>query len=93
MASLLGTPPAQAAVAAFLPGGGDHRSADAGCQIGGCAVPRRAHGAEDDGAVRPAAKEGDKEYRRADFDLTYTYLTDNSISYIHLRQYIKGEGC
>ena len=43
---------------------------DAGRAAGGRAIPRRACGAANDGALRPAAEEGDAEYRRADFDLT-----------------------
>ena len=35
----------------------------------GCAIPGRARGAANDRALRPAAEEGDAEYRRADFDL------------------------
>ena len=40
-----------------------------GIAAGGRAVPGRARGAANDRALRPAAEEGDAEYRRADFDL------------------------
>ena len=39
---------AVAAVAAFVPGDGDHRPADAGGAAGGCAIPGRARGAAND---------------------------------------------
>ena len=61
---------AVAAVAAFVPGDGDHRPADAGRAAGGRAIPGRARGAANDRALRPAAEEGDAEHRRADFDLS-----------------------
>ena len=60
---------AVAAVAALLPGDGDHRPADAGHSARGRAVPGRARGAANDRALRPAAEEGDAEHRGADFDL------------------------
>ncbi len=54
---------AEAAVAALVPGVGDHRSAHPGRAARGCAVPRRARRAANDRALRPAAEEGDAEYR------------------------------
>jgi hypothetical protein len=58
---------AGAAVAAQLSRVDDHRSLDASCAAGGCAMSGRACGAEDDGDLRPATEAGDAEWRRADF--------------------------
>ena len=60
---------AVAAVAAFVPGDGDHLAAGAGGADGGRAIPGRACGAANDDALRPAEEEGDAEHRRADSDL------------------------
>ena len=57
---------AVAAVAAFVPGDGDHLPAGAGGADGGCAIPRRARGAANDDALRPPEEEGHAEHRRAD---------------------------
>src|SRR5262249_38182014 len=59
------------AVAAFVPGDGDHLAAGAGGADGGRAMPRRARGAANDDALRPAEEEGDAEHRRADSDIIY----------------------
>ena len=53
---------------AFRGVGGDG-SVDARRAARGCAIPRRACGAANDRALRPAAEEGHAEHRRADFDL------------------------
>ena len=42
---------------------------DAGGADGGCAIPRRARGAANDDALRPAEETGDAEHRRADSNL------------------------
>ena len=48
---------------------------DARGAAGGCAIPGRACGAANDGALRPAAEEGDAEHRRADFDLITSFIS------------------
>jgi hypothetical protein len=49
---------AVASVTAFVPGDGHHRSARPGRPAGRCAIPRRARGAANDGALRPAEEAG-----------------------------------